>query len=293
MANLRQIRSRIRSVQNTQKITRAMQMVAGAKLRRAQESLFQARPYVDRLEGITRRFLEATPGLTHPLLAPLTGTIPEGDSPPIALVLVTSDTGLCGAYNERLLAKARQVLAETPARMVVIGRKGLAAARRMGWPLLASHTELGGAVTEAFVRQLAGELIAAYQAGEVSGVQMLYTTFLSALSGRPTVATWLPLSAPPADHSRVASGDVPYLYEPSPAVIAEQLLPAALTATLRRWLLEAVTSEHSARMVAMTAATDNAAEMIDTLTLVRNKVRQAAITKEISEIVAGAEALKD
>ena len=291
MANLRQIRSRIRSVQSTQKITRAMQMVAGAKLRRAQEQLFQTRPYVDRLEKIVQRFLAASPTVTHPVLtAP---TVEEGlTPPPIALVLITSDTGLCGSYNERLLAAARQVVAETRATLVPIGRKGLAAVRRMGWSVLTQRTELGGAVPAAFVQSLAQSLLAAYQAGQISGVRVLYTAFQSALSWRPTVATWLPLAAPAgAVATELTPADLPVIYEPTPSAIAEQLLPAYLTARLRRLLLESMTSEHSARMLAMKAATDNAAEMIDSLTLIRNKVRQAAITKEISEIVAGAEAL--
>ena len=288
MANLRQIRTRIRSVQNTQKITRAMQMVAGAKLRRAQEQLFKARPYVDRLEGLTRRFLEATPALTHPLLtAPAS---PEGGArAPLALVVAATDTGLCGAYNERLLAMARAVVVrEQPVQVVVLGRKGLAAARRWRWPVLASYTDLGGKVTDAFVRELSQTLIGCYQAGRVRGVSVLYTQFLSALSWRPTTAPWLPLASGP----QAADQPTTYLTEPAPAVIAERLLPAYVTAALRRLLLEAVTAEHSARMMAMQAATDNASQMIDSLTLVRNKVRQASITKEISEIVAGVEALK-
>ncbi len=304
MANLRQIRSRIRSVQNTQKITRAMQMVAGAKLRRTQEQLFQARPYVDRLEGITRRFLEAAPTLTHPLLE--TPCVEEGATPPpMALVLIASDTGLCGSYNERLIAKARQVLAETEARVVPIGRKAVAAARRHGWRVLATHTDLGGKVAEPFVQELSTALLEAYRASQVRGVQVLYTAYRSALSWRPALESWLPLQPPhpagqravPALNLAPGAGDrpgdiaVPYLFEPAPEEIAERLLPAYVTAKLRRLLLEAMTSEHSARMVAMKAATDNAAEMIDSLTLTRNKVRQAAITKEISEIVAGVEAL--
>jgi len=287
MANLRQIRTRIRSVQNTQKITRAMQMVAGAKLRRAQEQLFKARPYVDRLEGLTRWFLDATPALTHPLLT--TPAAPEGGArAPLALVVAATDTGLCGAYNERLLTMAREVIArEAPVQLVILGRKGVVAARRWGWPVLASYTDLGGKVADALVQELSQTLIGAYQAGRVRSVSVLYTQFLSALSWRPMTAPWLPLRGPQAAESPTA-----YLTEPAPAAIAERLLPAYVTAALRRLLLEAVTAEHSARMMAMQAATDNAAEMIDTLTLVRNKVRQASITKELSEIVAGAEALK-
>lgn len=290
MANLRQIRSRIRSVQNTQKITRAMQMVAGAKLRRTQEQLFQARPYVDRLEGITRRFLEATPTLTHPLLE--TPRLEEGAvPPPMALVLIASDTGLCGSYNERLITKARQALAETETLVVPIGRKAVAAAQRHGWRVLTAHTELGGKVSETFVQELSAALLAAYRAGRVRGVQVLYTAYRSALSWRPALESWLPLQPPHPAGDRPGDIAVPYLFEPAPEEIAERLLPAYVTAKLRRLLLEAMTSEHSARMVAMKAATDNAAEMIDSLTLTRNKVRQAAITKEISEIVAGVEAL--
>ncbi len=153
--------------------------------------------------------------------------------------------------------------------------------------MLAAHTDLGGKVTDRLVQELSRTLIGAYQAGRVRGVSVLYTQFLSALSWRPTAAPWLPLRGPQA-----AEYPTTYLTEPAPAAIAERLLPAYVTAALRRLLLEAVTAEHSARMMAMQAATDNAAEMIDTLTLVRNKVRQASITKELSEIVAGAEALK-
>lgn len=268
-----------------------MQMVAGAKLRRTQEQLFQARPYVDRLEAITRRFVMSAPGLAHPLLEhPAIEEI--GATAPIALVLVTSDTGLCGAYNERLLAKAAVFLAETRAVVVPIGRKGLWAARRHGWPILTHRTELGGKVTETLVQSLAQELVAAYQGGAVSAVRIVYTAFRSALSWHPTMEKWLPLPHPETTGPGSADLNLRYLYEPTPVEIAERLFPAHLTAKLRQLLLEAVTSEHSARMVAMKAATDNAEEMIEHLTLVRNKVRQATITKEISEIAAGAEALK-
>lgn len=212
----------------------------------------------------------------------------------MALILAATDTGLCGAYNERLLTLARETIArEAPVQLVVLGRKGLVAARRWGWPVLATYTDLGGKVTDAFVQRLAQSLIDAYRAGRIRGVRVVYTTFLSAMSWKPAVEAWLPVapehSVGEADRRGLPSAE--YLYEPEPAEIAQRLLPAYVTAKLRRLLLEASTAEHSARMMAMQAATDNASDMIDTLTLVRNKVRQAAITKELSEIVAGAEAL--
>ncbi len=296
MQNLRTLRQRIRSVQNTQKITRAMQMVAGSKLRRMQGELASFRPYAERLEEICRRFLAAHPAFSHPLLAgiatPAFGglamTTTSGSEAPVGLVVVTSDTGLCGTYNERVLDMAQGFLREFPSAVAVsIGKKGSRFLTRHGLRPIREISDWGGR----YVPQRSGELLAwlvgQVQQGKVSSWAAATTQFISVLRWRPQVVPLVPLTRP-------AEEPVPekIIVEPALEPFAEELLQRTLSARFARILLEAFTAEHSARMIAMKNATDNADEMIDHLTLVRNKMRQAAITKELIEVVSGAEALK-
>lgn len=287
MQNLRVLRQRIRSVSNTQKITRAMQMVAGAKLRRLQGELVHFRPYAERLKEILNRFLAAHPALEHPLLGSRVMAIP----PPVGLILVTSDTGLCGAYNERVIAAAENFLKENPsAVLAAIGKKGNRFLARRGISRIKEILDWSGRYDPDKVSAVAEWLKGLYLEGKVSAWWIATTRFISALRFKPVVERFLPVDRPVAADLPAAKERM--ITEPDPQAVAEKLLDRFASAHFTRFLLEAFTSEHSARMISMKNATDNAAEMIDHLTLVRNKVRQAAITKELIEVVSGAEALR-
>ena len=292
MQNLRSLRQRIRSVQNTQKITRAMQMVAGAKLRRSQDELVSFRPYAEALARISKRFLSAHPELQHPLIAT------EQSEAPAGLVIVTSDTGLCGTYNEKVLSAAAGFRREFPSAVVVaIGRKGTRALAHRGTRPAKEILSWGGRYDPAEAGKLLEWLEEQYLGGKVSSWNVATTRFLSALSWKPVVERLLPVNR---EQTVPGTGTVPgtdvfpekIIVEPDAAAFADRLLRRQLRAQFARVLLEAFTAEHSARMVAMKNATENADEMIRTLTLVRNKARQASITKELIEVVSGAEALK-
>ena len=289
MASLQVIRRRIRSVQNTQKITRAMQMVAGSKLRRSQGELVGFKPYARALEAIARRFLAAHPALEHPLLGG------EKEGAPVGLLVVTSDTGLCGTYNERVSSLSGAFLKEHPsAQVVVIGKKGNRAFVRRGIGRVKEILDWGGRYDASKAQELLTWIEERYVKGEISSWWIATTQFISALSFKPVVERFLPI-APPSPLEGEGKGEgLPekVISEPDQASVAQELLGRFLRAKFARILLEACTCEHSARMIAMKNATDNAGEMVEHLTLVRNKVRQAAITKELIEVVSGAEALK-
>ena len=313
MQNLRTLRQRIRSVRNTQKITRAMQMVAGAKLRRSQEELHSFKPYAEALARVAQRFLSAHPELQHPLLEPVMvrqahhdrqSVRPEPvggrtNSAPAGLVIVTSDTGLCGAYNEKVLSTASAFRREFPSAVVVaVGKKGTRSlAHRGGVRTAKEIIGWGGRFDPADAGKLLEWLEAQYLEGRVSSWNVATTRFLSALSWKPVVEQLLPAERP---QTVPGTGTVPgtdvlpekFIVEPDAASFADRLLRRQLRAQFSRILLEAFTAEHSARMVAMKNATENADEMISSLTLVRNKARQAAITKELIEVVSGAQALQ-
>ncbi len=294
MQNLRALRQRIWSVQNTQKITKAMQMVAGAKLRRMQSELMSFRPYAERLENLTQRFLAAHPALGHPLMdsteiaAATKGGLAMTTTKPAGLVVVTSDTGLCGTYNERVLNMAEKFLLEFPsAKVVTIGKKGNRILTRKGISRTREILDWGGRYDRVKADALVDWLEQLYVSGQVSGWHVAHTQFISALQWKPIVAQLLPLEQP-------ATQEFPeqIIMEPDAERFAAELLKKFVRSQCARILLEAFTAEHSARMVAMKNATENATEMIDHLTLVRNKARQAAITKELIEVVSGAQALQ-
>ncbi|MCM8794507.1 MAG: ATP synthase F1 subunit gamma [Candidatus Omnitrophica bacterium] len=285
MSNLRVIRQRIRSVQSTQKITKAMQMVAGAKLRRMQDQLTGFKPYAYRLEEITRRFLSAYPGLEHPLL----GRAGSAEGKPAGLVLIASDTGLCGTYNERILSAAERFFMEFPsAKLVTIGKKGSRRFAKRGIHQFREILDWGGKFDFEKMLEFMRWLQEVYLRGEVSAWYVAYTRFISAMQWKPAIERVLPLEPAVSQNQEPEK----LITEPQPEFLADEILRRNMEAALTRILLEAFTSEHSARMIAMKNATENATEMIDTLTLVRNKVRQAAITKELIEVVSGAQALR-
>jgi F-type H+-transporting ATPase subunit gamma len=281
-ATLKELDRRIRSVKNTQQITRAMKMVAAAKLRRAQESLMSARPYAEKLEGLMAGL--AGTSIEHPFFE-------QRDLAKRLVVVVTSDKGLCGSYNAGIEREAEHWL-ETQSgienELFLIGRKGNDYFKRRGWPIVRVVDDLGGSIDLARFTAIADEVMHAYLSDGYQEVVFVYTKFISTLSSKPVRKVLLPMSADEeGDHGPQKN----YIYEPSAERVLEAILPKFVRNEIYIGLAEAFTSEHGARMTSMGAATDNAGELIDSLTLVRNRARQAAITQEISEIVGGADAL--
>jgi F-type H+-transporting ATPase subunit gamma len=284
MSSLRALRRRIKSVQNTQQITKAMEMVAAAKLRRAQLRATASRPYAAKITAMLDHLAGAASELDHPLFK-------AREVRRVALVLVTSDGGLCGAYNSTLVRAAEQRLrAAEPGsvQLVLVGRKGRDYFRRRRFPVLATHTPVPAEASLEFARELTQDLITRFLAGDIDRVEVMFTEFISALRRRVVVQTFLPVGAGGAVET---AGDVT-IFEPDAESIFAELLPRYATAKLFAALADALASEHGARMIAMGAARKNAGELIDLLVLRRNRMRQASITKELLEIVGGAEALK-
>jgi F-type H+-transporting ATPase subunit gamma len=280
MPALIDIRRRIRSVKSTQQITKAMKMVSAAKLRRAQEAMFAARPYARKmLEVLQHVAAQAEPG-AHPLLA-------ERGHDRALLVVITADKGLCGAFNANIIRAAARFVAERrgSVELSLVGRKGRDAFRRRGLKIRSERIGVFQPLRYATARELARELVQQFTAGELDEVFVAFNEFKSVIQQRIVVERLLPIErhalAPGTPHSG-------YLYEPAPAGIFASLLPRHVEVQLWRALLESQAAEHGARMTSMDAATNNASEMIDRLTLYMNKVRQAAITKEIIEVVSGA-----
>jgi F-type H+-transporting ATPase subunit gamma len=289
MASLRDIRRKIASVKKTQQITRAMQMVSAAKLQRAQDRLLTSRPYSNKLaEVIGSLALRANPE-RHPLLQ-------RREGPNTLLLVITTDRGLCGAFNSNVLRMAIGLLAQHPewkTSIIVVGRKGRDFFRRRPqFQVKSQHVDVfGRQVSFGVAQDLAQELSEAYTAPAemVDRVIMIGNTFASALRQQAVSYTLLPIPLPPSPPDAVLFD---YIYEPSVDGILRELLPRYVEVLIFRALLETAAAEHAARMTAMAAATDNAGELIGQLTLFYNKTRQAAITKEILEVVSGAEALK-
>ncbi len=287
MASLRQIRRSLRSVQNTQQIMRAMQLVSGSKLKRAQTKLVQARMTMDFLDGLLQRVLAS---LVITLQHPLCRSKGTAES---LLVVFTSDTGLCGSYNGNLIQLAEAHLRRDSAahtRLMFIGKKGHRYFTKRGWQAEESFLDLAGRPDLKKSEAIGRSLMARFLSGQVGSVALLYSRFVSATTYRPTIQPWLPVQKSP--QSIVDSPQHEYIFEPSPQRVFDDLLPRWALAAFQRIMLEALTSEHSARMLAMKSATDNAQKVIEELTRLRNKIRQASITKELSEIVGTAEALK-
>ena len=284
MPTLLDIRRRIRSVRNTQQITRAMKMVAAARLRRAQDRIFNARPYANQILSMLSSVVARTGHRTHPLLA-------ERPVENILLVLVTADRGLCGAFNANLLRATQTYLAETRDKTVsimAVGRKGRDHFRKRPVKIISEHVNFFAHLQFSHAQAIAGEIIDLYTRREVDAVDFLYNEFKSILAQRLRVERYLPIKP-----IEPAAGEtlVDYIYEQPAQEIFEALLPRYVDIEVYRALLESNAAELAARMTAMDSATNNAAEMIDGLTLHMNRVRQAAITREIIEVVSGAAAL--
>ncbi len=298
MATLRDIRRRIRSVRSTAQITKTMEMVSAAKLRRAQATVESARPYAGDLSAVLTNLAEASSDLSHPAFA-------KRDVKNRAILLVTSDRGLCGAFNTNLVraAEARMREKPQPTRLVLLGKKGFDYFRRRGASILVSKTDLGGVADWRFAEETSRAVLSRVEAGEIDEVDLIYTRFKSALSRYVVVEPYLPLGSetfarPPKPlhgagmEGKASGARRDYIYEPDPGTILTRIVPYFLAMRLYMALAESAAAEHGARMIAMGSATKNANEMIQTLTLHMNRTRQATITREIVEIVGGAEALK-
>jgi len=292
MPSLRDIRKRIRSVKNTQQITRAMKMVAAAKLRRAQEAILAARPYAQMLDQITSDLVSRAESLAHPLLAARPAKKAE-------LVVLTSDRGLAGAFNSNVIRRASRFLLDhertyEKIELATIGRKGFEHFRRRQIPVRKDFAGLYGRMSYQAAAEIARELSSHFISGETDAVFLVYNEFVSAMTQRIAVVQLLPMQPleKPATPSSGAPALVDFKYEPSAEAVLERLVPQALTIKFYRALLESVASEHGARMSAMEKATSNASDMISRLSLFYNRTRQAVITKELMEIVGGAEALR-
>lgn len=284
MADLKTIRRRIRTIGNTQKIFKAMETVAAAKLRRAQVRAQAARPYADRITEMLANLAGAATELEHPLFQ-------AREVRRTALVVITADRGLCGAYNATLVRLAEQRLrqaAPDSLALVLVGKKGRDYFRRRRWPVLASYADLPPEASLEFARTLTDDLIQRFVSGEVDRVEIVYTHYVNALARRIQTEVFLPVGGGEAK----AALDRGTIFEPDPETIFAELLPRYAMAKLFAALADALASEHAARMVAMGAARKNAGDLLDILVLQRNRARQAMITKELLEIVAGAEALR-
>jgi len=272
MATLRDIRRRIRSVESTQKITRAMKLVAAAKLRRAQERILSARPYAIKMAELLSSLVSRTESQEHPLLA---------RRPPARrrLVIITADKGLCGAFNSNVLRASLAFLREagqTDVTLVVVGKKARDFFRRRQWEVKS---------------EMADQLMNEYLSGEVDEVHLMYNEFRSVAVQRVKREQLLPIEPAQVPGAEEAAGG-DYIYEPSPEAILAALLPRHVTTQVYRALMESVAGEYGARMTAMEAASKNAKEIIGVLTIQYNKARQERITKELLDIVGGAEALR-
>jgi F-type H+-transporting ATPase subunit gamma len=284
MATLKEIRARIKAAKNIQQITKAMKLVSAARLKKATDRVLEARPYADKMRELMSSISEAGELPDHPLL----------DNRPIrnlALILITSDRGLAGAYNTSLIRKATEFIrnASSPVKLITVGKKGTQFFGKRGYEVVFSRSvpASGAVFSDAVeVARAAREL---FESGQADAIHICYSKFHSAIRQVPQIVQLLPIQAPTGD---AAASNVSYEFEPEPEGLLGTLLPRYFLTLVWQALLESTASEFGARMTAMTSATDNAGKMIQTLTLRANRERQAAITKEILEVVGGAEALK-
>jgi F-type H+-transporting ATPase subunit gamma len=286
MPSLIDIRRRIRSVKNTQQITKAMKMVSAAKLRKAQDRIIEARPYAGMLTQVLANIAAASAGNDQLLELPLLATREEKR---IQLILVTADRGLAGAFNTNLNKAAQSFLQDHPSQQVeieAVGRKGREYFTRRHVPLSGDWTGLSNKPTYADAAKIAQKVIDRYTNAEIDSVYLIYNEFRSIVSQRITVKKVLPVPLPQD------AEQMDYLFEEPPLQLLGSLLPKYVESMVYTAILESTTSEHAARMTAMDAASSNAADVIEKLTLYMNRVRQASITKEIIEVVSGAAALE-
>jgi F-type H+-transporting ATPase subunit gamma len=289
MPSLIDIRRRVRAVKSTQQITKAMKMVSASKLRRAQQRIIGARPYARQ----ALRVMSSIAGRVDPEAHPLLRDSDVPGAPPL-LIVIAADRGLCGSFNSNILKKAATFLEDTPDRqvaMALIGRKARDFFVRRRVDVRYEAVNIFQLVKYSHAQELAASAIEAFATGRVSSVYLLYNEFKSVMSQNVVVERLLPIPRLTPENGGVEGPQVDYLYEPSADELLKVIVPRHVEIQVYRALLESAAAEHAARMTAMDAATSNAQEMVDKLTLYMNKVRQAAITREIIEVVSGAQAL--
>jgi len=292
MAVGKEIRGKIKSVEGTRKITKAMEMVSASKMRKAQERMRQARPYADKIRNIAANLSQANPEYKSPYMRTV------GSSKVAGLIIVTTDKGLCGGLNTNILRAVTNRMRDWQAagigtQSVAVGNKGLAFLNRIGAKVISHIVQIGDAPP---LDRLVGPvkvMLDAFVAGEVDSVHLCYTRFINTMKQEPVIEQLLPLGAERLQQSSEEKSAYgwDYIYEPDAVSVIDELLKRYVEALIYQSVAENMASEQSARMVAMKAATDNAGNLIDELKLIYNKTRQAAITKELSEIVGGAAAV--
>lgn len=287
MATLREIRTRIGSIKSTQKITKAMKMVASARLRRAQEKIIATRPYAARFQKIVGHLMARMEGISTPYLV-------RRSDEKILFVVVTADRGLCGAFNANIIRHAVSKIADHADKdlsLFVIGKKGYDFFSRRDYQIFNHKINFFNHLDFIDAKEIVGDMVSAYLEEQFDRIEVIYNEFKSAVRQDVVVEQFLPFK--PDEEMERSASQVDYLYEPGKKEILDQIIPKQLNIHMWKVLLESNAAEQGARMTAMESATDNAEKMIDQLTLHYNRARQAAITKEISEIVGGAEALKE
>jgi len=288
MATLRQIRQRIRVARNIQQITRAMKMIAAARLKRAQDRVLAARPYAEKMQILIGTLALASGSIEHPLLQS------REQVRRVGVLLITADRGLCGSYNTNVIRRCLDFVQQYDSeqvRLLTVGKRGMQFMQRRGYPAVQHFSIPLSGPTVAHAQEIAGIAQQMFLSEEVDEFYLVFSRFRSALVQIPTVQRLLPVEQVAPEDGRLEHLD--FLFEPSAEELLRRLLPRYVFNLVYQALLEATASEHGARMTAMSAATDNAGKMISTLTLNLNRARQTAITKEILEVVSGAEALKE
>ena len=285
MPNILDIRRRIRSVKNTQQITKAMKMVSAAKLRRAQERVMSARPYAQKILSVLNSLVTRSEGQTHPLLE-------DRGRERIQVVVITADKGLCGAFNSNIIKAAQNFIGENRHRQLTlncVGRKGRDLFRKGSLPLVHESVNIFARLDYTHAKQISSTLMEEFSNKEVDAVYLVYNEFKSVIQQRIVVEQLLPIQKLAAS---AEANLIDYIYEQPAGEIFSSLIPKHVEVQVYRALLESAAAEHGARMTAMDAATNNAVDLIDSLTLTMNRARQAGITREIIEIVGGAAALE-
>jgi F-type H+-transporting ATPase subunit gamma len=287
MIGLKALRRRIASIKSTQQITRAMKMVAAARLRRAHERILEARPYADKMREVLQSLSLRTDPTTHPLLK-------RREMRRVELLAITTDRGLCGSFNQNVFRRVEQFMRDNRTTyeeisLTIVGRKGLDYFRRRSVSIIRDYAGRFREIDYPVAAVIGKDLVEDYTNETVDGVFLAYNEFRSPLVQRVMVRELLPIEPLKVEPDYYA---VEYIYEPSAAAILSDLLPRYVEVQIFRALLESLAGEHGARMTAMGAATENAQEMMEKLALVYNKARQSAITKEMMEIVGGVEALR-
>lgn len=292
MAGLQDIRRRIRSVKNTQQVTKAMKMISAVKLRKSQERLVSLRPYAGKMKDVVYRVVASVKGTPELQPGPAAQAfMTTREEKVVRVVVVASDKGLCGGFNANLLKCAQaflQARGKDAIRLDAVGKRAIDWARRRGYAVEHEYAGVPLPGLQKVSREVSDTAATQFQAGEIDALYVIYNEFHSAVSQEPMVVKVFPIELPvqPAD----AKAEIPHLLEPDPNAILETLLPRFVETEVLRTLLESSASEHGARMAAMDKASNNAGDMIAKLTLTMNKIRQAAITNQIIEIVSGANA---